>query len=104
MQPVGLLLAAGLGSRYDPSGRTLKLLQPVTHAGLRIAQAAALARGPGHPPFAVVRPLTIRTSGAPCASAARGCELVVCDQAAEGGPSIAQGPRDRRRGGLVVAR
>jgi hypothetical protein len=27
-QPVGLLLAAGLGTRYDASGSRLKLLEP----------------------------------------------------------------------------
>ncbi len=28
-QPVGPLLAAGLGTRFDPGGRRLKLLEPV---------------------------------------------------------------------------
>jgi molybdenum cofactor cytidylyltransferase len=99
MQPVGLLLAAGLGSRYDPSGRTLKLLQPVIvgpGAGLRIAQAAARTlAAPGIRRIAVVRPpddphqpelhALLRSEG---------CELVVCERAAEGmGSSIACGVR-----------
>jgi len=42
--PVGLLLAAGSGSRFDPSGRSLKLLAPAPagpFAGQPLALAAA---------------------------------------------------------------
>jgi molybdenum cofactor cytidylyltransferase len=97
MQPVGLLLAAGLGSRYDPSGRSLKLLQPVTtgpHAGLRIVQAAARAlAAAGLQCFAVVRPLDDpHQTELHALLRGEGCELVVCEQAAAGmGSSIARG-------------
>jgi molybdenum cofactor cytidylyltransferase len=99
MPPVGLLLAAGLGSRFDPSGRSLKLLQPVTsgpHAGLRIVQAAARAlASSGIRRVAVVRPL-----GDPhqpelhALLQGAGFELVVCEQADAGiGASLACGVR-----------
>lgn len=110
MQPVGLLLAAGLGTRYDPSGRSLKLLQRVTtgpHAGLLIAQAAARAlRGAGIRCFAVVRPLA--DSHQPELHAllrSEGCELIVCERAAEGiGSSLACGARmTEAADGWVVA-
>jgi molybdenum cofactor cytidylyltransferase len=42
--PVGILLAAGRGTRYDPTERTLKLLAPASrgpHRGAPLAAAAA---------------------------------------------------------------
>ncbi|MGH6623109.1 MAG: nucleotidyltransferase family protein [Burkholderiaceae bacterium] len=95
--PVGLLLAAGLGTRFDPSGERLKLLQPVArgpYAGRPLAWAAAqpllatLAQV-----VAVVRPVDhphqhelhslLRDAG---------CQLAVCPLVADGmGASIACG-------------
>jgi molybdenum cofactor cytidylyltransferase len=99
MQPVGLLLAAGLGSRYDPSGRSLKLLQPVTsgpQAGLPIAQAAARTlAAAGIRCFAVVRPLDDpHQTELHALLRSEGCELVICEHAADGmGASLACGVR-----------
>lgn len=94
---VGILLAAGIGQRFDPSGRRLKLLEPAPaghHAGVPLAVASARnllqALGSVH---AVVRP-------AEDASQQRlhallvdaGCKLVICDRAHEGmGSSLACG-------------
>lgn len=95
--PVGVLLAAGLGTRYDPTGQCLKLLQPTRngkHAGLPIAVAAARnLKTAVQRIVAVVRPLhhphqvqlhdQLRREG---------CELVPCADAANGiGASIACG-------------
>lgn len=97
--PVALLLAAGLGTRFDPSGRSLKLLQPTLtgpHAGLPIVQAAARAlAAAGLRRFAVVRPPDHPHQPELHALLSReGCELLICAQAAEGmGASIACGVR-----------
>jgi len=95
--PVGVLLAAGLGTRYDPSGECLKLLQPVLagkHAGLPIVVAAArklsaaaertlaVVRPRDHPNQAQLHDLLQR----------EGCELVICERAGDGmGASLACG-------------
>jgi len=59
-EPVGLLLAAGLGTRYDPTGRALKLLAPARrgpHVGTPMAAAAARSMLAAIPRVtAVVRP------------------------------------------------
>lgn len=94
---VGVLLAAGLGTRYDPTGDCLKLLQPVRagrHAGDPIVVAAArnlqiavertlaIVRPPHHPHQAELHDL-LRNEG---------CELVICEHAASGmGASLACG-------------
>ncbi|HYM48658.1 MAG TPA: nucleotidyltransferase family protein [Burkholderiaceae bacterium] len=96
---VRVLLAAGLGTRYDPTGERLKLLQPVAggpHAGVPIVAAAArnlrsnLART-----FAVVRPLDDPHQPALHELLQReGCELVICEHADQGiGASLACGVR-----------
>jgi molybdenum cofactor cytidylyltransferase len=85
-EPVGLLLAAGLGTRYDPTGSTLKLLAPARrgpHAGAPMAAAAArsmlaaIARV-----TAVVRPaeseVQRRLHGL---LRSEGCILAICDDA-----------------------
>ncbi|OWW20758.1 nucleotidyltransferase family protein [Noviherbaspirillum denitrificans] len=77
----GILLAAGRGSRFDPSGQRNKLLQPVT-GGEAVAVAAArnlLAALPSV--LAVVGP-----GGEQIASRlkAAGCEVSVCPDAGEG--------------------
>lgn len=96
-QPVGLLLAAGLGTRFDPSGRRLKLLEPAQdgpRTGLPIALAAAhpllstlsqvvaVVRPPDHPHQRALHQLL----------ESAGCRLVICGHAAEGmGTSLACG-------------
>jgi molybdenum cofactor cytidylyltransferase len=97
MSPVGVLLAAGLGARYDPSGGCLKLLQAGDrgqHAGVPIVAAAArnLAAVVEHT-FAVVRPHDHPHQRELHELLEReGCELVICRQAEQGmGASLACG-------------
>ncbi|XLZ67968.1 nucleotidyltransferase family protein [Massilia sp. SR12] len=77
----GILLAAGSGSRFDPSGARYKLLQalpggePVVVASAR-ALLAALPRV-----VAVVRAQDSATAGL---LRELGCEVVVCERAGEG--------------------
>jgi molybdenum cofactor cytidylyltransferase len=95
---VGVLLAAGRGHRYDPSGARLKLLQPAPRgrfAGQPVAVAAAHALRPAVDELiAVVAPLD---QGAPQAAlhaslADAGCRLVINPHADDGqGSSIACG-------------
>ncbi|KQV44982.1 MULTISPECIES: NTP transferase domain-containing protein [unclassified Duganella] len=78
---VGVLLAAGRGSRFDPTGERYKLLQalpngdPVVVASAR-ALLAAVPRV-----FAVVRPEDAATAGL---LRGLGCEVVVCANAGDG--------------------
>lgn len=99
MPPVGVLLAAGLGTRYDPTGECLKLLQPVPagrHAGIPIVIAAArnltaavertlaVVRPRDHPHQPQLHELLQM----------EGCEVVICERAAVGmGESLACGIR-----------
>lgn len=113
MQPVhpivGVLLAAGIGRRYDPSGERLKLLQvaPGHSAELPIAVAALRnLRAAVADVIAVVRP----ADGEPQVAlhrllAAEGAQLVVCPEAAGGiGHSLACGVRARDdAAGWVIA-
>jgi molybdenum cofactor cytidylyltransferase len=96
---VGLLLAAGIGQRFDPTGARLKLLEPApagAHAGAPLAVGAArvllAAVGSVH---AVVRPATTPAQQRLHELlAAEGCRLVVCEQADRGmGASLACGVR-----------
>src|SRR5882672_3691592 len=94
---VGILLAAGVGQRFDPSGRRLKLLEPAPagrHSGVPLALASARNLLQALDTVcAVVRP-------ADDASQQRlhallldaGCRLVICERAHEGmGTSLACG-------------
>ena len=94
---VGVLLAAGRGTRFDPSGSRLKLLEAATrgsHSGAPLAVAAARALLVAlDEVFAVVAPpgegsqLELHTL-----LRGEGCTLVVNPRAAEGqGTSIACG-------------
>lgn len=94
---VGVLLAAGLGTRYDPSGEVLKLLQPMPnsgHAGLPlIASATRNLKAAVDRTIAVVRArdhahqFQLHTL-----LQQEGCDLVVCERAADGmGFSLACG-------------
>ncbi|HET9023420.1 MAG TPA: nucleotidyltransferase family protein [Burkholderiaceae bacterium] len=102
MSPVGVLLAAGLGSRYDPTGICLKLLQPSRggqHGGVPIVAAAArnLMSAVGRT-VAVVRPRDDpHQRELHELLEHEGCELVICEQAAQGmGASLACGIRASR--------
>ncbi len=96
---VGLLLAAGIGQRFDPSGTRLKLLEPAPageHAGAPIAVASARAlRAVLIDVCAVVRPATNDLQRKlQSLLAAEGCRLIVCERAEEGmGVSLACGVR-----------
>jgi molybdenum cofactor cytidylyltransferase len=97
---VGILLAAGVGQRFDPSGRRLKLLEPAPaghHAGVPLALASArnLLNALGTV-FAVVRPADDDASQQRLHAllSDAGCGLVICEQAREGmGSSLACGVR-----------
>lgn len=109
-QPVGLLLAAGLGTRYDASGARLKLLEPAS-AGPRGGTALALAAAQPllevlDEVVAVVRPPEHAHQRALHALlAAAGCRLVICEHAADGmGASLACGVASAAAaGGWLVA-
>lgn len=110
LAPVGVLLAAGLGSRYDPSGACLKLLQPVQsgpHTGIPIVAAAARTLTPEvERTLAVVRPRDHpHQRELHELLAGEGCELVICAQAQQGmGASLACGIRaSSNADGWVVA-
>jgi molybdenum cofactor cytidylyltransferase len=107
---VGILLAAGIGQRFDPSGRRLKLLEPAPaghHAGVPLALAAArnLLEALGTV-YAVVRPADDASQQRLHALLAdAGCELVVCERAREGmGSSLACGVQaSANAAGWVIA-
>ncbi|GGE92254.1 nucleotidyltransferase family protein [Massilia psychrophila] len=91
MTPVGILLAAGRGRRFDPSGSINKLLQPLAGGGgesVAVASArtllAVLSRV-----IAVVRP---EDDGVAKTLRALGCDVTVCLEADQGmGASLAHG-------------
>jgi molybdenum cofactor cytidylyltransferase len=93
MTPVGILLAAGRGRRFDPSGTRNKLLQPLAGArGELVAVASArnllavLTKV-----IAVVRP---DDDGVAEALRALGCDVTVCHDADQGmGASLAHAVR-----------
>jgi molybdenum cofactor cytidylyltransferase len=106
----GVLLAAGMGRRFDPSGVRLKLLQPTPtgpHAGLPIAAAALRnLRAAIDDVIAVVRPADGEAQRRlHQLLAAEGAQLVTCAQAAAGmGASIACGVRARAgAAGWIIA-
>jgi molybdenum cofactor cytidylyltransferase len=96
---VGILLAAGIGTRFDPSGQRLKLLEPAPsgrHAGLPVAVAAARNLLLALPTVtAVVRPaLDENQQQLHALLAEAGCRLEVCTRAHEGmATSLAYGVR-----------
>src|SRR5512134_109876 len=88
-EPTGLLLAAGRGTRFDPSGRALKLLRPASrgpHAGECLAAAAARTLIASLPRvIAVVRPIDSDAQRQLQAILrSEGCGLAVCDDADKG--------------------
>jgi molybdenum cofactor cytidylyltransferase len=89
--PVGILLAAGRGRRFDPSGTRNKLLQPLA-GGEPVAVASARTLLAVLPTvIAVVRP---SDGGVAHALRAIGCEVTVCADADQGmGASLAHAVR-----------
>jgi molybdenum cofactor cytidylyltransferase len=78
---VGVLLAAGRGSRFDPAGERNKLLQALP-SGERVAAASARALlGAVSRVIAVVRPEDVVTAEL---LHGLGCDVVVCDDAGSG--------------------
>jgi molybdenum cofactor cytidylyltransferase len=96
---VGVLLAAGAGSRYDPSGRRLKLIEPSRagrHAGAPLAVASLRnLREAIADVVAVLRPAQDEAHRRlHRLLAAEGARLIVCPDAALGmGHSLACGVR-----------
>lgn len=81
MIPVGILLAAGRGRRFDPSGNRNKLLQPLA-GGEPVVVASARSMLAVLPKvIAVVAP---DDGGVAQALRALGCEVTVCPDADEG--------------------
>ncbi|HZV65685.1 MAG TPA: nucleotidyltransferase family protein [Telluria sp.] len=81
MTPVGILLAAGRGRRFDPSGARNKLLQPLPGGdAVVVASARTLLAILPHV-IAVVRPAD---GGVAAALRALGCEVTVCADADSG--------------------
>jgi len=105
----GVLLAAGRGARYDPSGQRLKLLAPALsgeHAGAPLAVAAARTLHTVLPRvIAVVRAGTGAQAELQQQLRAAGCELCVREHADDGiGASLAAGVRaSADAGGWIVA-
>jgi molybdenum cofactor cytidylyltransferase len=105
----GVLLAAGIGQRFDPTGARLKLLEPAggTSGGMPMALAALRSlKAACRDVVAVVRPADAAAQvQLHRLLAAEGAELAVCADAGAGmGHSIACGIRARLDGsGWVVA-
>ncbi|MGH6609799.1 MAG: nucleotidyltransferase family protein [Burkholderiaceae bacterium] len=93
--PVGVLLAAGLGTRYDPSGNVFKLLQPAPDGIPIVVAAARNLRSAVERVVAVVRPRgESHQSQLHDLLRQEHCELAVCERASEGiGVSLACGVR-----------
>jgi molybdenum cofactor cytidylyltransferase len=91
MDPVGILLAAGRGRRFDPTGERNKLLQPLTSGdAVAVASARALLAVLSKV-IAVVRP---GDDGVAEALRALGCDVTVCLEADQGmGASLAHAVR-----------
>ncbi len=107
---VGLLLAAGRGARFDPSGATSKLLAAAPtgpHAGVPVAVAAARTLRASLPRVVAV----LRAADSPAQRdlhrllAAEGCEIAINPRADDGiGASLAAGVHaSREAGGWLVA-
>jgi molybdenum cofactor cytidylyltransferase len=108
MEIIGVLLAAGVGARFDPSGRRLKLLEPVG-AGDAPAEPIALSaaralRAAVGPVIAVVRPCADANQARLHALlAAQGCTLTPCESGGMG-DSIACAVRATPgAGGWIIA-
>ena len=81
MTPVGILLAAGRGRRFDPSGARNKLLQPLAGGEAVVAASARTLLSILPRVIAVVPPAD---GGVAQALRALGCDVTVCDDADRG--------------------
>jgi len=105
----GVLLAAGRGTRFDPSGARLKLLEPATrgpHVGLPLAVAAArsLCAAVDEVIAVVAPPIDEPARRLHSLLQAEGCRLVVNPRAAEGQAlSIVAGVAASDADGWIVA-
>lgn len=87
MALVGILLAAGKGQRFDPSGERNKLLQALPGGGAVVAASARAMLASLPKVLAVVGP---EGEGVAAQLRALGCDVTVCDDAADGmGVSLA---------------
>ncbi|MEJ0002654.1 MAG: nucleotidyltransferase family protein [Pararobbsia sp.] len=86
--PVGILLAAGLGSRFDPAGLRNKLTEPLPagpNRGLAVAFVAARRMRAALPRVvAVVRPASLHLDTLSKLLADAGCEVIVSADAEHG--------------------
>ena len=78
MTPVGILLAAGRGRRFDPTGAASKLLQPLPGGELVVAASARVLLSSVDKVIAVVRP---DDGGVGDCLRALGCIVTVCPDA-----------------------
>ena len=81
MAPVGILLAAGRGRRFDPSGAANKLLQPLAGGDPVVVASARKLLSQFDQVLAVVAP---DDGGVADALRALGCEVTVCPEADTG--------------------
>ena len=81
MNPVGILLAAGRGRRFDPEGVRNKLLQPLPGGDAVVVASARHLLSVLSRVIAVVPP---QDGGVADALRALGCELTTCDDADSG--------------------
>ena len=103
MTLVGILLAAGKGRRFDPSGARNKLLQPWPGGATVVAASAAAMLSSLPRVLAVVGP---EGEGVAAELRALGCEVTVCADAGDGmGVSLAHAVRQARSGadGWLIA-
>lgn len=78
---VGILLAAGKGTRFDPTGVKNKLLQPLANGENVVVAAAKNLLAASPKVLAVVRPDTEEVTSQ---LRSLGCEVTVCPTAGEG--------------------
>ncbi|THC44336.1 NTP transferase domain-containing protein [Massilia sp. Mn16-1_5] len=81
MNPVGILLAAGRGRRFDPEGLRNKLLQPLPTGEAVVVASAHILLSVVPRVIAVVPP---QDGGVAAALRALGCEVTTCQDADSG--------------------
>ncbi|MES2148363.1 MAG: nucleotidyltransferase family protein [Pseudomonadota bacterium] len=101
MLPVGILLAAGRGRRFDPSGARNKLLQPLHGGESVVASSARTLLKVLERVVAVVAP---HDGGVGAQLLALGCEVTVCPDADSGmGTSLAHALRHAHPTSCLIA-
>jgi molybdenum cofactor cytidylyltransferase len=81
-QPIGILLAAGRGRRFDADGRRNKLLQPLPGSGEAVVAASARRLLAALP--AVIAVVPPNDGGVAALLADLGCDVTVCPAADSG--------------------